>query len=140
MEIKFKKIDEDAVLPSCAKEGDAGLDLTATSKVVTDLYIEYGLGLSVEIPEGFVGLVFPRSSISKKDMMLANAVGVIDSGYRGEITARFKYNDYVNSDHYKVGDKVCQLIVLPYPKVVAVWADKLSDSQRGTGSYGSSGN
>lgn len=79
----MKKLDPKAVIPSYAKPGDAGMDLTSTSRTVVSTYeedyIEYGTGLAVEIPEGFVGLVFPRSSVSKKDMYLANAVGVIDA-------------------------------------------------------------
>ena len=91
MEVKIKKLCETAVIPSYAKPGDAGMDLVATSRVF-DKYgnVEYGTGLAMEIPEGYVGLIFARSSISKQDLSLANAVGVIDSGYRGEIKFKFK--------------------------------------------------
>ena len=100
MKVKIKKLHPDAVIPSYAKPGDAGMDLTAISKRVetgsdeNGEYIEYGTGLAIEIPEGHVGLVFPRSSVSKKDLFLANAVGVIDSGYRGEVKLRFKLLEY----------------------------------------------
>lgn len=139
MNIKFKKLHEKAVLPSYAKKGDAGMDCIAVSMERTALYIEYKLGFAIEVPEGYVALAFPRSSVSKKDMMLANAVGVIDSGYRGEVTARFKYNDYKDSDLYAVGDRVCQLVILPYPTIETMWTDELSETERGTGGYGSSG-
>lgn len=91
MEVKIKKLCETAVIPSYAKPGDAGMDLVATSRVF-DKYgnVEYGTGLAIEIPEGYVGLIFARSSIFKQDLSLANAVGVIDSGYRGEIKFKFK--------------------------------------------------
>ena len=80
MKVKIKNLNENAVIPSYSKQGDAGMDLVATSKIF-DKYgnVEYGTGLAMEIPEGHVGLIFPRSSISKKDLALTNAVGVIDS-------------------------------------------------------------
>ena len=80
MEVKIKKLCETAVIPSYAKPGDAGMDLVATSRIF-DKYgnVEYGTGLAMEIPEGYVGLIFARSSIFKQDLSLSNAVGVIDS-------------------------------------------------------------
>jgi dUTP pyrophosphatase len=89
MKLKIKKLDEGAVIPSYAKAGDACFDLTAVSVSAANDYIEYGTGLAMEIPEGYVGLIFPRSSVTNKDLMLKNSVGVIDSGYRGEIKFRF---------------------------------------------------
>jgi dUTP pyrophosphatase len=171
MKVKIKKLHPDAVIPSYAKPGDAGMDLTAISKRVetgsdeNGEYIEYGTGLAIEIPEGHVGLVFPRSSVSKKDLFLANAVGVIDSGYRGEVKLRYKveqeYDVLVDWEHptrmmsdtinyqvgdrtfyaniYAVGDKVGQLIILPYPTVEMVEVDHLGNSDRGEGGFGSTG-
>ena len=80
MKVKIKKLCENAVIPSYANPGDAGMDLVATSRMF-DKYgnVEYGTGLAMEIPEGYVGLIFPRSSICKQDLSLSNAVGVIDS-------------------------------------------------------------
>ena len=89
MQVKIKKLSPQAVIPTYAKEGDAGIDLVATSIKFDGTQITYGTGLAMEIPEGFVGLVFPRSSIRKTDLSLSNSVGVIDSGYRGEIQATF---------------------------------------------------
>jgi len=83
--VQFKKLDPKAVIPTYANFGDAGADLVATSMkhvpstVEEAAYYEYGTGLAMKIPEGYVGLLYPRSSISKKDLFLANAVGVIDS-------------------------------------------------------------
>ncbi len=139
MEIKFKKLKENAVIPSYAKPGDAGLDLTATS-VTHHPYqqtLEYRTGLAVEIPEGYVGLIFPRSSINKKALTLCNSVGVIDSGYRGEILFFFK--ETAGEGTYNVGDRIGQLVILPYPTITPVEATELSETTRGTSGYGSSG-
>ena len=138
--VRFKKLYQDAVTPSYAKNGDAGLDLTAHRLVpciVGVPYMEYGTGIAVEIPEGYVGLVFPRSSISKlEDFYLKNSVGVIDSGYRGEIMMRF----CKSHEFYDAGEKIGQLIILPYPTIQLEEVEDLSDSQRGDGGYGSTGN
>lgn len=139
MKIKIKKLHENAVIPTYAKHGDAGMDLTATSKSYDENNnVVYGTGLAVEIPEGYVGLVFPRSSICKKDLFLTNSVGVIDSGYRGEIMTKFKHTDNLPVE-YRVGERIAQLIILPHPYIEFELADELSKSERGTGGYGSSG-
>lgn len=145
MKVKIKKLHPDAVVPSYAKPGDAGMDLTAFSKKVENGLYVYGTGLAFEIPPGFVGLVFPRSSISKKELTLANSVGVIDSGYRGEVC--FKFRDVVRDDwdycdpfDYSVGDRIGQLIIMPYPQVEFEEVEELEDTERGDGGFGSSGN
>jgi dUTP pyrophosphatase len=140
MKVKVKKLHKDSVIPKYAKSGDAGMDLVAVSKTETELYVEYDTGLSFEIPEGYVGLVFPRSSISKYHLSLANAVGVVDSGYRGSVTARFKKTlDRAWATEYNVGDRIAQIIILPYPQVEFEEAEELSNTERGAGGYGSSG-
>jgi dUTP pyrophosphatase len=91
MQVKIKKLSPDSVIPTYAKSGDAGMDLIATSIIGEEVFqITYGMGIALEIPNGFVGLVFPRSSIRKTDLSLTNSVGVIDSGYRGELQATFR--------------------------------------------------
>ena len=91
MKVKIKKLVKEAVIPNYAKSGDAGMDLVATSKSYDDNgNVVYGVGLAFEIPEGFVGLLFPRSSNAKQDLLLSNSVGVLDSGYRGEVMFKFK--------------------------------------------------
>jgi len=136
LKIRFKKLYEDAVTPSYAKVGDAGLDLTATHMTWEENFIEYGTGIAVEIPEGYVGLVFPRSSVSKKEnFYLKNSVGVIDSGYRGEIMMRF----CKSHEFYKAGDKIGQLIILPYPTIYLEEVEELSSTERGEGGFGSTG-
>lgn len=139
MKLKLKKLTPSAVIPSYAKEGDACFDLTAVSMEVTDKYIQYNTGLAMEIPEGHVGLIFPRSSVTKKDLMLKNSVGVIDSGYRGEVSFRFHPTDDEYSDRYSVGERIGQMMILPIPRVEFEEVDDLSDTDRGTGGYGSSG-
>jgi dUTP pyrophosphatase len=140
MKVKFKKLHENAVIPSYAKAGDAGMDLTATTEISnTNDQVTYGIGLAVEIPEGFFGLVFPRSSIRNKNLALSNAVGVIDSGYRGELQATFTKTRGFYSLKYEVGERIAQLVILPYPPVEVEEVDELSDTERGAGGFGSSG-
>lgn len=140
VKLKIKKIADNAIIPKYAKAGDAGLDLTATSKEwdETTRCVVFSIGLAIEIPEGYVGLIFPRSSICKTPLMLSNAVGVVDSGYRGEIKFYFKIVDR-SSKNYEVGDRIGQLIIMPYPQVELVEIDELSTSDRGVGGFGSSG-
>lgn len=139
MKVRFKKLSEKAVTPQYAKPGDAGMDMVATSLVKGEVFYEYGTDISVEIPEGYVGLLFARSSISKTKQILANHVGVIDSGYRGEIKFRFKKLDWDNGEVYNVGDKIGQLIIIPYPTIELEEVNELSDSYRGDSGFGSSG-
>jgi len=143
MEVKIKKLNPKAVIPSYATSGDAGMDLIATSIISeTPSQITYGLGIALEIPEGFVGLVFPRSSIRKTRLQLSNSVGVIDSGYRGELQATFnKITTTIENqkNDYKVGDRVCQIMIIPYPPIEFIEADELSNTERGEGGFGSTG-
>ena len=114
------------------------MDLTATTMNNSNSeYIVYGTDLSVEIPEGYVGLIFPRSSISIKDLILANSVGVIDSGYRGEILVRFKRIDLLYANYYFIGDKIAQLMILPIPYIQFEEVAELSPSKRAEGGFGS---
>jgi dUTP pyrophosphatase len=139
MYLAFKKLSEEAIIPRYAHYGDAGLDLVATSidKSDTPLYWEYGTDLAAEIPRGFVGLLFPRSSISKTTHQLRNSVGVIDSTYRGEIKLRVSPSASKNS--YKIGDRIGQLIIFEIPLLKVVEVEELSDSSRGLAGFGSSG-
>ena len=140
MKVKIKKLDSDAVIPSYAKIGDAGMDLVATNILSNTTFdITYALGIALEIPEGFVGLVFPRSSIRKYDLLLSNSVGVIDSGYRGEIQATFKKTNGLDSFKYNTGERGAQIVILPYPQIKMVESTELSDTERGEGGFGSTG-
>lgn len=144
LQVKVKKLNDNAILPAQADSGSAGMDLTATTeKLVVEgsvSYVEYGTGLALEIPEGYMGLIFPRSSISSSTtLVLANAVGVVDSSYRGEVKLRFKSLVPMGAKKYKIGERVGQLIIVPYPKIQLVEVDELNDTQRGQGGFGSSG-
>lgn len=164
MDIKVKKLNENAIIPQYAKPGDAGMDVTATSINVTDKYIEYGTGLAFEVPEGYCMLIFPRSSVSKYDLTLANSIGLLDSSYRGELKLRFKRNYVIKHlgdnktleksafEHrisptevlicdkiYEVGDKVGQIMIVPYPQIELNEVDELSETDRGDGGFGSTG-
>lgn len=151
MKVNVKKLSENAVLPTYAKHGDAGMDLTATSKEYDEHgNVVYGTSLAFEIPAGFVGLLFPRSSNTKKDLILGNSVGVLDSGYRGEVVFKFKAIDthymqdgkltFLKKDfmqEYNLGDRIGQIIILPYPKIEFNLVDELSTTDRGVGGFGS---
>lgn len=157
MKVNVKKLHPDAVIPKYAKDGDAGLDLTAISTNHQNSFYEYGTGLAFEIPKGYVGLIFPRSSISKKDLTLSNCVGVIDSGYRGEVIFRFQMTSSgrtkitlnhkrfgsgvkpIELEMYEIGDRIGQMIIMPYPSIELEEVSDLSDTVRGDGGFGSSG-
>jgi dUTP pyrophosphatase len=140
MEVKIRRLHSDAIIPTYAKKGDAGMDLVATSIISnTSFQITYGLGIALEIPEGFVGLVFPRSSIRKTELSLSNSVGVIDSGYRGELQATFNKSNGLDSIAYKVGDRVCQIMIIPHPSIEFNEVNELSNTERGEGGFGSTG-
>jgi dUTP pyrophosphatase len=138
MEIKIKRLHPNAVIPKYAKQGDAGMDLTAVSfDYVSSEHVKYNFGIAIEIPKGYVGLIFPRSSCYKQGQLLSNSVGVIDSGYRGEISAVMI--GYHPEQKYKVGDRVAQIVILPYPEIVFIESESLSETERGDGGYGSTG-
>lgn len=145
MIVKFKKLSEKAKAPERAHITDAGYDLSSTS-ITTEvgedakLVIVYHTDLAVEIPEGYVGLLFPRSSIFKKSLTLTNSVGVIDSGYRGEILCKFKTNTDVVPSVYKEGERFAQLVIVPYLQVEFEEVAELEKSDRGENGHGSTGN
>jgi dUTP pyrophosphatase len=138
--VKIKKLNPNAVIPTYAKSGDAGMDLVATKIISNTTFdVTYGTDLAMEIPKGFVGLVFPRSSIRKYELILSNSVGVIDSGYRGELQATFKKENGLDSLAYKVGDRIAQIMIIPHPEIEFEEVDDLSDTERGDGGFGSTG-
>jgi len=162
--IRFKRLVPEAKAPFKKIDVDAGFDIFAISREETPDYIQYGTGIAVEIPNGYVGLVFPRSSVTKYDLMLKNAVGVIDASYRGEIMCRFAripstdFKDLVlwtedvmndirgrieikwNEDkQFEVGERVAQIVFLELPKITLVETEELTDTERGTGGFGHTG-
>jgi dUTP pyrophosphatase len=143
MQVRIKKLSPEAIIPSYAKTGDAGMDMVATKVIGENLgSITYGTDIAMEIPEGFVGLIFPRSSIRKTNLQLSNSVGVVDSGYRGEIQATFNKIqgiDNVERDSYKVGDRICQIMIIPHPTIEFEEVEELNNTERGEGGFGSTG-
>ena len=144
IDVKIRKVHPDAVIPTYAHPGDAGMDVTAVEREVHDDFIEYDTGLQFELPEGYMMLIFPRSSISNKTLSLANSVGVLDSTYRGNLKLRFRREFPVRTESsscfkiYEVGDRVGQIIILPYPQINFIISE-LKDTERGSGGFGSTG-
>ena len=143
MDVKVKKISEKAVIPTKAHATDAGFDLVCT-EITTEvgedavMNLVYHTGITLEIPDGYVGLLFNRSSISAKSLTLTNAVGVIDSGYRGEIMAKFKINTLSVPSVFKPGEKFAQLIIMPIPETNLIEVQsELATSDRGENGFGS---
>ena len=144
IKVKIKKLHPDAIIPSYSKIGDAGLDITAISKEVDERgNIVYGTGLSFRLPENHVGLLFPRSSLTKYDIMLGNHVGVLDSQFLGEVKFKFCINGKgiikEELSSYNIGDRIGQIIIIPYPTIEFEEVEDLGTSERGSGGFGSSG-
>ena len=139
MKLKFKKLTPDAVMPMKAHPSDAGFDLTAVS-VEEDRkrnIVTYHTGIAVSLPEGYFGLLCPRSSVYKHQLQLANGLGIIDQGYHGELI--FKYRIVQpHISRYPVGERVGQLVIVPYPELELEEVDELENSDRGEGGFGSS--
>jgi dUTP pyrophosphatase len=150
MEIKIKKLDKNAVIPSYAKPGDACCDVTAIDyeyDAEHDLHV-YHTGLAFEIPEGYCLKIYPRSSNTKTECYLPNSVGNLDAGYRGELLVKYKARGLTSLQDqicgvwkkpYNVGDRVAQIQVMPYPKMEFVVVDELSKTERGEGGFGHTG-
>lgn len=136
MDVKIKKLKAKAPTPQYAKDGDAGMDLTVMSIEQHGQMVTYGSGIAMEIPKGYVGMIFARSSIYKTDMILSNCVGIIDSGYRGEIMAKFHAP---KGPGYAEGERFAQIVIMPHPLINFKVAKRLSKSDRGEGGYGSTG-
>ena len=142
MKIKYKKLVPEAKTPFKKFDVDAGFDLYATAVETTSNYVQYRTGIAFEIPDGYVGLVFPRSSVSKYDLMLKNGVGVIDASYRNEILCRFTdLKQFVSKDkkHFEIGERVAQIVFIKLPKITLVEANELNETQRGSSGFGSTG-
>lgn len=167
MKVRIKKLHKDAIIPKYGTDGSACFDLTAIERNLPSIgsYIEYKTGLAFEIPQGHVGLLFQRSSVSTQPngVILRNAVGVIDSDYRGEITFRYSFPDNFDKEKFKnnflengslnksfeqmpvsmfmyqVGDRIGQMMIIPVDRVELEEVEELSETERGEGGYGSTG-
>ena len=155
MNVKIKKLDERAIIPTYAHAGDAGMDIYALLDE-EETFIAPGdtkfinTGIAMAIPEGFVGLIFPRSGLAcKRDLSLANCVGVIDSGYRGEIKVAlhnhaesihgYEVDPFFATQSIKNGERIAQMVIMPFVSANLEVNDNLDDTDRGTGGFGSSG-
>lgn len=157
--LNFKKLDysvknedgseeikkSEGVLPVRAHDTDAGLDLYAT-RITQELdnsgkmILVYHTDLAVEIPEGYVGLLFMKSSVSKRSLTLANAVGVVDACFRGEIMLKYKITTDAVPTIYQQGEACGQLVIVPIETPTPVFVDELSETDRGEGGFGSTEN
>jgi dUTP pyrophosphatase len=141
-EVKFTRLNEAATLPTRAHDGDAGLDLYAAegARIGPGQRVSVGTGLSVAIPQGLAGLVVPRSGLAlKHGISLANAPGVIDSGYRGEVRVLLLNTDGSAEFRISAGDRVAQLLLIPIATASPLEADSLDPTDRGAGGFGSTG-
>ena len=141
IELPVRRLRDDAVVPSRAYAGDAGLDLAACERVelVAGERATIGTGLAVAIPEGYAGFVQPRSGLAAKHgITIVNAPGLIDSGYRGELKVTLLNTDARESFLVEVGMRIAQLVVLEVPGVDPIEVDELPDSERGVRGFGSS--
>lgn len=157
--VNFKKLSENAVVPFKAHPTDAGFDMVATKVNMTDDYVEYETDIAIKLPSGYCAMLFPRSSNSNKDLVLSNSVGIIDENYVGPIKWRFKrirkptklgisrikfvrwvYDIQIKHPElktYNVGDKIGQMVIMPVYPVEFQEVDKLPETDRGDGGFGS---
>ncbi len=143
MNVRIKKLDERAVIPTYGSSFSAGADLYAV--LDADLTIEPSqtilvhTGLSVEIPEGYAGLIYARSGLaSKKGLAPANKVGVVDADYRGEVMVAL-HNHGTAAQTISHGERIAQLVIAPFLKAEFIESEELSDTVRGAGGFGSTG-
>lgn len=143
MNIKVKKLKSDATVPTMGSKFAAGADLYSAEDA--DVVIEpsetkfIGTGLAMEIPEGYVGLVYARSGLAcKRGLAPANKVGVVDSDYRGEIKVAL-HNHGKEAQTVENGERIAQMVIAPYLSVNYEEADELSETERGEGGFGSTG-
>ena len=138
IDVKIRKVHPDAVIPFRAHTTDAGMDVTEISMEMTEDYVEYDTGLQFQLPEGYVMLIFPRSSNSKKDLLLCNSVGILDAGYTGNLKLRFKLTTEGYTEKiYNPGDKVGQIMIIPYPEINFIETEVFNETERGDGGFGS---
>jgi dUTP pyrophosphatase len=142
MELRVIKLKDNAVIPTRAHPGDAGLDLYSTeiAHLGPGERWAVGTGIALEIPEGHAGLVLPRSGLAREHgITLVNAPGLIDAGYRGEVRVLLLNTDPAETVRIEAGARIAQLVVTPVAIATPVEATELSDSARGEGGFGSSG-
>lgn len=138
IDVKIRKVHPDAVIPFRAHATDAGMDVIAISMEMIEDYVEYDTGLQFQLPEGYAMLIFPRSSNSKKDLLLCNSVGILDAGYTGNLKLRFKLmTEGYTEKIYNPGDKVGQIMIIPYPEINFIETEVFNETERGDEGFGS---
>lgn len=149
IQVKFKKLNENAIIPKPATPYAGAMDVTCTEIIVEDGYVRCLTGFSTEIPEGYRIICAARSSITKTGWMLANGIGIVDSDYRGEWEFRFApvpnkvgFGTYLSAKNfpYQIGDRVGQIFIEKVTEMEFVETDTLSDTERMDGGFGSTGN
>jgi dUTP pyrophosphatase len=142
VELPVAKLKDEALLPTRAHEGDAGLDLYSceTAHIGPGERWSVGTGVGVEIPEGHAGLILPRSGLARDyGISLVNSPGLIDSGYRGELRVLLLNNDPAETFRVERGDRIAQLVLIPIALATPVATPVLTESSRASGGFGSSG-
>lgn len=142
MELGVKRLRPEAELPAAQHPGDAGLDLRAAADAVVapGERAMIPTGIAVAIPDGYAGLVLPRSGLaSRHGLTLANAPGLIDAGYRGEVICAVVNLDPAEKFEIRVGERIAQLVIVAVPEIAAAWAEELPETARGDGGFGSTG-
>lgn len=148
LDVKIKKLVPEAVIPYYATPDSAGMDMTAVSYHYDrekKCHI-YDTGIAMELPKGYAAFLLPRSSNNRTDCYVTNSVGLLDSDYRGTIKMSYKDRDALSGDTipelikpYEVGDRICQILILPYPMIKFTEVEELSKTERGEGGHGSTG-
>lgn len=146
MEVNYKKIDDRAIAPMYGSEYAAGLDLSAlirngarSQRIPAGATVKIGTGIAMEIPNGYFGAIFARSGMAtKRGLRPANCVGVIDSDYRGEIIVPL-HNDTDKCETIRDGDRIAQMVIMPYLGVKLNEVEELDNTERGAGGFGSTG-
>lgn len=143
MQVKVKKLNEKAILPIYSSKSAAGADLCAlldeTVTVAPGETVFVKTGLALEIPEGYVGLIYARSGLAcKRGVAPANKVGVIDSDYRGEIMVAL-FNHGENAQNIEPGERIAQIVITPYLTADFIQVEEITDTERASGGFGSTG-
>jgi dUTP pyrophosphatase len=142
MDLKCRKLAATAILPTRATPGDAGLDLYASeaARLEPGARASVGTGIAIEIPDGHAGLVLPRSGwAAKHGISLVNAPGLIDAGYRGEVRVLLLNTDREEAFEISEGNRIAQLLVVPFASLEPIESEALAESERGEGGFGSTG-
>jgi dUTP pyrophosphatase len=140
--VQVLRIDPDLPLPAYAHPGDAGADLVAAeeAEIAPGARVKVRTGVAIALPDGFVGLVHPRSGLAARlGVTVLNAPGTVDAGYRGEIQVNLINHDRENTVKISRGDRIAQLVIQRVERAAFHAVDALGDTARGTGGHGSTG-